>query len=511
MAVYVFDLVVGYAPGGLERAQGYRASVLKDCPYPVKFVFTELPGRKEVNLFKNVGMSVKQMLSMHQYFTDNHTLEVSAKVEDKLAELKNSMCCTEIEHRDTEIRLCKDGFVIATILLEENNRDCYYGIHYYNKTRLIRTEFYTSGIIYADYYVTARSENGLYAKVVRRTFYNNDGSVSFDQIFKGKAEQYIFPDGKICTKPQFIAEFVKKLNLSGDDIVFLDRGSESEFVQPLFQFGYKARFMTFFHSGHYFEKGEDPHWGHLYFNWAYFYWLKYTEKIDTMVVSTQEQKEELIEKLRDYRRSIPNVEVIPVAGIERLWYPQKERKRCSLITVSRINMRKRIDWIIRSVIKAHQVNSDIFIDIYGGDEYGHLQYLQDIVSANHAQSYIRFMGHMDVTEVYVNYEVYISASLWETLGLSVMEAIGSGTAVIGLDVKYGNHLLIQPETNGYLIDFDRRYVEEDDSKLIDDMAEKIVEIFADEERLNKFHENSYEIARKFSTDVIGEKWKNLLK
>ncbi len=510
MSIYIFDLVVGYAPGGLERAQGYRALALKDFPNTVKFVFTELPRQREINLYGNYGMDVEQMLSMHQYFTDNQTLKLSVKTEDKLEELKKILPRTRVEYRETVIRLIRDSFVVAEILLDENDGNNFYGIHYYNKTRLIRTEYYTSGIAYTDYYVTARSDSGIYAKIVRRTFYNSDGSVAYDLIWKGKEGRYIFPNGRIYTKSQFIAEFVKRLNISERDIVFLDRGSGSDFVQPLFQFGKKARFMTFFHSGHYYEKGEDPHLGHLYFNWAYFYWLKYTQKIDTMVVSTQEQKEELVKKLREYKRSVPKIEVIPVAGIDRLRYPETKRKRYSLISVSRINMRKKIDWVIRSVIKAHQKNPNITIDIYGGDEYGHLQYLQDIVSTEHAQPYIRFMGHRDVTEVYKNYEVYISASLWETLGLSVMEAIGSGTAVIGLDVKYGNRLFIKPEKNGYLIDFDRDYIGGDDSKLINDMAEKIVEIFEDEERLEGFHRTSYEIAESFSSEIIGEKWRKLL-
>ncbi|MCM1232516.1 MAG: glycosyltransferase [Butyrivibrio sp.] len=510
MAIYIFDLVVGYAPGGLERAQGYRATALKDFFNPAQFVFTEIPRRKDIDLYRNLGMDVTQMLSMHQYLTDNRTLELSGKTEEKLEELKNTLSCTRVEYRDTAVRLIKDHFVVAEILLDENDKGSFWGVHYYNKTRLIRTEFYTDGIVYADYYVTANSDRGLYAKTVRRTFYNRDGSVAYDMIWKGREVQYLFPDGRICTKSQFIAEFVKKLNLSEQDIVFLDRGSQSDFVQPLFQYGKKARLMTFFHSGHYYEKGEDPHLGHLYFNWAYLYWLKYTQKIDTMVVSTQEQKEELIKKLQEYRRCVPNVEVIPVAGIDRLRYPETERKKYSLITVSRINRRKRIDWIIKSVIKAHQKNPNIFIDIYGEDEYGHLRDLEEIVAAEQAQSYVRFMGYRDVAEVYKNYEVYLSASLWETLGLSVMEAAASGNALIGLNVKYGNRLFIRPEENGYLIDFDRSYVDGDDSRLIDDMAERIVEIFEDRERLEQFHRVSYEVAGGFSTEIIGEKWRRLL-
>lgn len=509
MAIYVFNLLVGYVISGVEHAQGYRASILKDFPHPVKFVFTELPRRKDINKYKKIGIDEDQMLSMHLYLSDNHTLELTENIDDKLAELKESLHYTNIKYQDTEIKLIKNGSVIAVILLDETNTRCFYGIHYYNKTKLIRTEFYTKGIAYVNYYVTARTGNRSYAKLVRCTFYNKDSSIAYEQIWEGGEEKYIFPNGKLCTKSQLVEQFVKRLGLSEQDIVFLDRDAHFNFVQPLFQFGGNARFITFFHSAHYFEKGEDP-WYHLYLNNNYFYWFKYSNKIDTMVVSTQEQKEELVKKLQEYECSVPNVEVIPVSGIEHLRYPDLERKKYSLISVSRIDRRKKIDWIIKSVIIAHQKNPSIFIDIYGREQDDYFQYLQDIVSANHAQSYVRFMGYMDVTEIYKNYEIYISASLGETLGLSVMEAVGSGMAMIGLDVKYGNRLFIQSEKNGYLIEYDRKYIEEDDSKIIDDMAEKIVDIFADEARLEEFHKASYEIARDFLNEKIAEKWKNLL-
>ena len=118
------------------------------------------------------------------------------------------------------------------------------------------------------------------------------------------------------------------------------------------------------------------------------------------------------------------------------------------------------------------------------------------------------MGQAVVMEIYKHYEVFVTASTWETLGLSVMEAIGSGAAVIGLDVKYGNRLFIHPEVNGYLIDYN--YVDVDDNKIVNDMAEKIVEIFSNKERLEIFHKNSYKIAMKFTSKIVAEKWKELL-
>lgn len=510
MSIYIFNLAVGFHFGGVERAQGYRAAALKECSYPVKFVFTQFPEKRELSFYQKAGIDIEQMLSAHHYFTDHPALALSVKAEDKLEELKESLHYTKTEDCGTEIWLIKDGCIVASLLLDDNNREYLYAIHYYAKGELIRTEYYTDGIVCVDYFVTESQDGGPYAKIVRRTFCHRDGSVAYDQLWKGEEEHYLFPDGSLYTRSQFIAEFVKRLSLSEKDIVFLDRGAQCDFVQPLFQFGNAARFMTFLHSGHYFEKGEDPGTcGYLNFNYEYLYFFKYSDKIDTMVVSTQRQKEELLQRLRDYGCAVPHVEVIPAAGIERLRHPKVTRERYSLLTVSRIDWRKKIDWIIKGVVKAHRKNPDIFIDIYGEGDRAHLKSLQDLVSEHQAQSYIRFMGYQDVTEVYQNYEVYLSASLWETLGLSMMEAVASGTAMIGLDVKYGNRLFIEPGRNGYLVDFNLNYVLGDDSRLIDDMAEKIVKIFEDEERLEEFHGASYEIAGRFSDEMIREKWRKL--
>ena len=262
------------------------------------------------------------------------------------------------------------------------------------------------------------------------------------------------------------------------------------------------------HSKHYFKKFEDPF--RLYFNYEYYFLFKYSWRIDTIVVSTQRQREELAEKLREYKCIVPKIEVIPAGGIDQARHPKMGRRPYSLISVSRIDILKKIEWILRSVIKAHQINPRISIDLYGEGDPAYFKSLTDLVSENQAQSYIRFMGQADVTEVYENYEVYLSASLGESLGLSVMEAIGSGNAIIGLDVEYGNRLLIHPGKNGYLVDFDLNYVSGDDSKLIDDMADKIITIFENEERLNEFHQHSYEISKEFLAEKIKKKWKGLL-
>ncbi len=507
MAIYVFSLLVGIVPSGVDNAQGYRASMLKDISQPVFHIFTELPGKKYINRYRQAGIDESQMLCLHHYLTGHSILNSSVKTTDKLKELKKNLHYSHLDYRGNEVRLLKDGVILATVVSDEDKVECCSKILYFDNAKLFREETYTDGIFYVDYYVTAKSDNGSYAKRVRRTFYNRDGSVAYDQIYEGEKELYHFPEGRLCcTKMQLMTEFIKRLHLSEQDTVIIDRPSYFDYEQPLFQYGGKARFIAVLHARHYLEKFEDSY--DLYLNKEQYYWFKYSKMIDAMVVSTQEQKEELIQKLQEYNCTVPIVEVIPAGGIKQLRYPERNRKPYSLLAVSRLDSPKKVDWIIRSVIKAHRKNSNISIDIYGSG--GDVQSLKELVSADNAQSYIKFMGYMDVAEVYKEYEVFISASLGESFGLSTMEAVGAGDAVIGLDVKYGNHLFIRSGENGYLVDYNTGYVSGDDSRLIDDMSDKIVEIFKDEERLKKFHQKSYEIGKNFFADRIREKWIRLL-
>lgn len=506
MAIYVFSLLVGYAPNGVDYAQGYRAGIFSKLSCPVRYIFADLPGRHDIDFYKKLGINEEDMFSMWHYLLDHTTLRSTVKAKGKLAELMETLQIREVDYQGSEIRLMKEDLVIATLVLVPGDRDHLLCIHYFDQGKLIRTEMYTDQIAYTDYFATAVSECGLYAKRTKRTYYHKNGSVAYEQIFAGDRIWYVFPDGRILTKTEFIEEFMKKLDLSEQDIILVDRFAQFDYVQPLFQWKQKARVIVVMHAGHYFEAGESAYT--INFNQDYNYLFKYSGKIDSIVVSTQQQKEELTEKLLEYECTVPDIKVIPAGFVDYLRHSDRGRKNCSMVSVSRIQWHKKIHWLIESAIKAHQVNENISLDIYGSGNFDYINLMKGMVEKYYAQSYIRFLGHQDVTEVYKNYEVFLTASTFETLGLSILEAISSGTAVIGLDVKYGSRLLIHPGENGYLIDFDPGSSEE--SEIVDRMAEKMIEIFADPERLEKFHERSYEIASRFTVQDVEDRWRKFV-
>ena len=250
----------------------------------------------------------------------------------------------------------------------------------------------------------------------------------------------------------------------------------------------------------------------LYMNYEYYYWFKYSEAIDYFVVGTDEHKRSLEAFLKEYDCFVPHIAAIPPGAIpEGKLKSKNNRWRGSIISASRLSPRKGIDILIKSVIKAHEINQTINLDIYGSGNDEYTSYLQNIVKDAGADDYIHFKGRCNLEKIYPHYELFASFSLWETFGLSLMEAVGDGLAMVGLDVRYGNRLFIHPDENGYLVDFDIETDYQNKDKLCERTAAAIVKIFEDDDRLKKFHENSYMIAEEYKEHVIESKWMQLIK
>ena len=98
MAIYVFNLLVGYFPCGVDNAQGYRAKILDRIGDTVRYIFTEIPSVQDIEYYRGLGIPVGEMLSAHQYFTDNCSLDATVEIDAKLRELKKSLQYTDVRN-----------------------------------------------------------------------------------------------------------------------------------------------------------------------------------------------------------------------------------------------------------------------------------------------------------------------------------------------------------------------------------------------------------------------------
>ena len=142
-------------------------------------------------------------------------------------------------------------------------------------------------------------------------------------------------------------------------------------------------------------------------------------------------------------------------------------------------------------------------DIYG--KGGEQENLQDLIDTLGAGDFIQLRGHADLRDVYPQYELYVTTSQWETFGLTLMEAVGAGLALVGFDARYGNPTFIKDGENGYLVPYSETM---DEDLLVSQMADKIV--FALESDLESMHRASYDLAKQYLKPEILEVWRKLL-
>ena len=161
------------------------------------------------------------------------------------------------------------------------------------------------------------------------------------------------------------------------------------------------------------------------------------------------------------------------------------------MTASRLDPRKRLDLAIRAVALAHQKEPKTSF-LTSTVKVGEQENLQDLIDTLGANDYIKLRGHADLRDVYPQYELYVTTSQWETFGLTLMEAVGAGLALVGFDARYGNPTFIKDGENGYLVPYSETM---DEDLLVSQMADKIV--FALESDLESMHQASYELAKQY--------------
>ena len=118
-----------------------------------------------------------------------------------------------------------------TMRLYIGNDKSYVSCYLKNEDDIIvdRAEFVVNGmLVRKDYYSYVRTFSEYYApyenraKLYKRQFYNEDGSIAYKEYIDGESSVYVFEDARLYSKQEFVAYFMKKLHLTEQDIVIID-------------------------------------------------------------------------------------------------------------------------------------------------------------------------------------------------------------------------------------------------------------------------------------------------
>ncbi|RKJ18789.1 accessory Sec system glycosyltransferase GtfA [bacterium D16-50] len=495
--VYNFNLGIGWASSGVEYAQAYRAKLLRRIGQEARFVFTDMFPRDNIqHMTENIGFLDHEVIWLYTFFTDCKISPVTFTLGQLEGTFGNRKFSGERDGARVKYTFPGTNAYCMVYLVNEREQRVH-SVEMVSNGCLVRKDYYTYCRIYSEYYAPLDGKAHLY----HRRFFNEDGTVAYEEITDQDKVMYQFKDKLLCSKEELVGYLVSRLGLTKKDVVLVDR--TTGIGQAILKNAGPAKVGIVIHADHFSQGGTDEEavlWNN-YYEYAFSQW----KHIKFYVASTDVQNRLLKQQFKKYMGISPKIVTIPVGSLEELKVPDTARRRHSLITASRLASEKHVDWIIDAVVAAREKVSDISLDIYG--KGGEEEKLKAQIGRLHCEDYVRLCGQQNLQEVYQKYEAYVSGSTSEGFGLTLMEAVGSGLPIIGFDVRYGNPNFIDDAENGYLIPVHDKMEKQE---RVQKLAACIVRLFTEAD-LESFHAHSYEKAQGYLTQEVEEKWKNILK
>ncbi|MCM1025980.1 MAG: accessory Sec system glycosyltransferase GtfA [Roseburia sp.] len=490
--IYNFNLGIGWASSGVEYAQAYRANIFRRIGQPAKFVFTDMFPRDNIqHMTENMGFRDEEVIWLYTFFTDCKIAPVTYTL-SQLEETLGDRPYTFSRQGATAKYVFPGTNNFYTVYMTDAAGDRVHRVEMVSNNCLIRKDYYTYCRIYSEYYAPLDNTAHLY----QRRFFNENGSVAYEEITDNDVVMYQFPDKLLCSKEELVGYMVSRLSLTKEDVVLIDR--TTGIGQAILQNASPARVGIMIHADHFSEGATSEN--NILWNNYYEYSFSQYRHVDFYVTATEPQNQLMRKQFRQYVGVEPNVVTIPVGSMDEIRIPAKARKKHSLITASRLATEKHVDWLIDAVAEARKKIPDLSLDIYG--KGGEEARLQEQISQKGCAQYIRLCGQQKLDELYQNYEAYLSGSTSEGFGLSLLEAIGSGLPIIGFDVRYGNQTFIDDGENGYLIPVEDKMDKKD---RVRELTDRIIRMFTEAD-LESFHQHAYEKAKNYLTGEVEKRW-----
>ncbi|MFW6190418.1 MAG: glycosyltransferase, partial [Candidatus Bipolaricaulota bacterium] len=166
-----------------------------------------------------------------------------------------------------------------------------------------------------------------------------------------------------------------------------------------------------------------------------------------------------------------------------------------LLYVGRVGSEKNVGFLLDAFQRISRSFSPVHFVIVGGGRG--LGKVLSSVSKMQASRVIHFTGYVEDEEVLAGYyqeaDVFLFASLTETQGLVIAEALAAGTPVVAVDAPGVRDVLARGE-GGYLV-----------PEELNHFSDKVLELLGDPELLAKKSSEAKRAARKYSARNMGKK------
>jgi GalNAc-alpha-(1->4)-GalNAc-alpha-(1->3)-diNAcBac-PP-undecaprenol alpha-1,4-N-acetyl-D-galactosaminyltransferase len=192
--------------------------------------------------------------------------------------------------------------------------------------------------------------------------------------------------------------------------------------------------------------------------------------------------------------AIHNPLLAPQAAI-----PSNKKSRRRVITLSRLSMEKRVEWLVRAFASVAERYPDWDLEIYGdGPQRNFLERLaEDLAPPDR----IRICGFTnDAYQVLSGADIFVSASWIEGYGNAIWEALASGVPVIAIDAGPSIGRLIRHEVDGLVVK----------GETAADLAVALERLMKNEDERKSYASRAPEVVNRFSLQAALQKWDELL-
>lgn len=237
-------------------------------------------------------------------------------------------------------------------------------------------------------------------------------------------------------------------------------------------------------------------------NWMFFYPVeKYLSKYTDCLITINSEDCELAHKKKFRAGKIYKVHGVGVEldKFKAVDADEKARLRAEygydgdtfiMIYPADLSVRKNQPMLFDALQKIAKKNKNVKLLLPG--QPIRLEEYKRMVSERGIADNVEFLGYRrDINNLVGLSDLSVASSFQEGLPINIIEAMAMGNAIVATDVR-GNNGAVEDGVNGYLVPVG-------DSDL---MAEKILELMNDREKLRTFGENGLDMVKDFSTENV---------
>lgn len=491
MANYFITSMEDPMPSAIEIAQAKRIRLFNANGQTAKIVETEY-NNAHAYAQKNLGTEGK-VINLYQYFQrlnyqDDSVIDrviINQITQKSGYELRNNAA-----YKDGKLRL-KIGFLYNRL----------YSIDYYDCFGFLdRTDYYDQGCLsFTDFY----EDKG--RLVLTQYYNNNERPVIFMHYRGGEGNspvltliQLYYRDvwHNFDSVTAFRAYFFDELAQNDLKAVFFADRSEC----TLYEFQQMNQIVPRYLIFHSSVTVNGKRNGQLFEMYESISDMLNEGSLNELISSTNQEADDVANIFKtNHSYAIP----VTYAHDNIKTIPFENRSPYNLIAVARLSEEKRLDHIIRTVIKLKPKYPQLNLTFYGYEQSTTDKTtgpsLHNLVNQANAQTYIHFAGFKDnLGSIYNNAWLEILTSKYEGFAMALLEAQEHGCPVVAYNINYGPREIITDNYTGKLVQAGN------EAQLI----QTLDALLSHPTILADYSRNAYQVVKKYSFNNVANAWHN---